>query len=113
MWGNDLPEFIRMNKAQVNSLLTTIFRHGEMLKLIEFDDHHFRAIFKSTHFTLQEGAKQPTKSQWSTLKKQLKRRDRRVFVFKEYGELNCAEVLGEGVEPQFDCLYLDFGFLRD
>lgn len=100
-----------MNKAQVNSLLTTIFRHGEMVKLIEHDDHHYRAVFKSTHFTLQNDATEPTKSQWSTLKKQLKRRDHRIFVFKEYGKLDCADVMGGVTDTPFDCLYIDFGFL--
>ena len=55
----------------------------------------------------QGDATEPSKSQWSTLKKQLKRRDHQIFVFKEYGTVPC------NAETDATCLYLDFGFFLD
>jgi hypothetical protein len=69
--------------------------------LIPHEDGHFRAIFSPAYFALAEGATEPTKSQWNTLKKHLKRIEPRLFIFKEHG---AVEYEGEL------CLYLDFGF---
>lgn len=80
-----------------------------LVKLIEYDDHHFRAVFRKRYFELKVGEELPSKSQWNTLKKKLKRRNRKVFVFREYGSVNCSDY---GAKSRDDlCLYLDFAFL--
>lgn len=111
---DDLPEFQTRKVHDVMPFITQIFGvagGSALLKLIPYDDGSFRAIFKSTFFALQEGQTEATKSQWSTLKKRMKRHDRRVFVFKEHGETNCEDA-GANVSPARDyrCYYLDFGF---
>ena len=80
-----------------------------LLQLIEFDDHHFRAVFDLEHFQLAPDQPMPSKSQWNTLKKRLKRRDRSIFIFREYGRIDC-ETDGRALAAK-TCLYIDFGFL--
>lgn len=72
----------------------------QLVDLIAYEDGHYRAIFKPDYFVLTGDA--PTKSQWNTLKKHLKRIDDQVFIFKEHGDVPC----GDGER----CYYLDFGF---
>ena len=98
----DLPEFEKRPQYQVLPYVKEIFtRH--FVRLIEYDDSHFRAIFKSSYFVLPEGIDEPSKSQWGTLKKKMKRHHKGVFVFKETGVIDCG---GE----QGNCYYVDFGF---
>lgn len=119
MYDDELPEFRSVPRNQVMSYLNGIFNvpgmsGSALLKLIEYDDHHFRAIFKSTFFALQPGAEAPTKSQWGTLKKKMKRHDRQVFVFKQTGEVNCNTV--DRLRPEnrdYRCYYVDFGYFLD
>lgn len=107
----DLPEFLKQPKHQVNMLMTQVFA-DQFIKLVEYDDHHFRAIFRSTQFVLADGATEPSKSQWSTLKKKLKRRDHRIFVFKQSGFIDCSEVFNDDLLRNFRCCYVDFGFFK-
>ncbi len=106
---HELPRFIRRDASHTEKFAAaaltnpavneaTQFRH-----LIAYDDGHFRALFSPAYFVLQPGSSAPTKSQWNTLKKHLKRLDKQVFIFKEHGE---AEHNGER------CYYVDFGFVR-
>jgi hypothetical protein len=53
---------------------------------------------------LADGATEPSKSQWNSLKKRFKRAAPYVFMFKEHGAAEC-----EGGA----CYYLDFGFFED
>lgn len=107
-----LPEFRKVKRSYAAALV-----HGALsgpsgsalLQLIEFDDHHFRAIFDIKQFQLADGAQLPSKSQWNSLKKRLKRRDRSIFVFRQYGPIDC-DSQGKKLAAS-TCLYLDFGFL--
>ncbi len=73
----------------------------QLISLDEYPDGHYRAWFLPTYFVLADGVTEPSKSQWNTLKKKLKRHDARAFVFKAYGE----EVRDDQM-----LYYLDFGF---
>jgi hypothetical protein len=107
MSDNELPEFEKREKQQVLPLMNTVFR-GQLADLIEYEDGHFRAVLRPDVFTLQPGETQPTRSQWSTLKKRLKRHNRRIFVFKEHGAIPCPNAAQSAT-----CYYLDFGFFLD
>jgi hypothetical protein len=99
--NQDLPEFELRTMQQVLPYARSVFGDS-LVSLQPYEDGHFRAIFHKGHFTIQEGATEPTKSQWNTLKKQMKRRNRGVFIFKEHGKIDC--------EADVDCYYIDFGF---
>ena len=107
------PEFRKVNRQYAWSFINGALTGPQgvsLVRLIERRDHHFRAVFKRSYFQLNEGAAAPSKSQWNTLKKRLKRRNRLVFIFREYGACDCdggARDRSEGA-----CFYLDFGFLR-
>ena len=101
---SELPEFMKRPKAQVVPFLLGVLGAG-FVEVKEFEDHHFRVVFKASVFTMQEGQSEPTNSQWSTLKKRMKRRDRRLFIFKQHGQVPCPPDKGEG--PSY---YLDFGY---
>lgn len=97
---SDLPEFDdKIPFHKVNSFAMQIFG-DKLVKLRTYEDGHFRVIFQKSLFVLTEGNTEPTKSQWSTLKKRMKRVKRNVFIFKNHGET--AE----------DHYYLDFGFFH-
>lgn len=103
----ELPEFdLKMAKRNALPFATQIF--GQLLKQIKVeDDGRCRAIFAKSYFVLQDGNTEASKSQWSTLKKKFKRRNRNVFVFKETGETLCQE------ESEENCYFIDFGFFRN
>jgi len=103
----DLPEFKPMKESTVQTYVRTLFG-ANMVKLITFADHHYRIIFKASQFVLHEGAQAPSKSQWSGLKKRMKRHNRSVFVFKESGMIACPELAQ--AEGESNCYYIDFGF---
>lgn len=105
----DLPEFKPMKSSSVQTYVRTIFG-ANMVDIVSYEDHHFRVIFKSTQFVLQEGASVPSRSQWSGLKKRMKRHNRNVFVFKESGEIECAELIEIETADNQTCYYIDFGF---
>ena len=79
------------------------------MQVITYDDNHFRAIFRKDYFALAEGQTEPSRSQWNTLKKHMKRLDNDVFVFKNYGEAPCGANVRE---PGATCYYVDFGFFK-
>jgi hypothetical protein len=104
---NDLPEFKATSTAKTWHFVRSVFGVNA-LAIEENADHHFRVIFKSTQFHIHEGHDSPTKSQWSSLKKRMKRHDTNVFVFKETGKADCPDEQSED-----DCYYVDFGFFVD
>jgi hypothetical protein len=69
--------------------------------VVAHEDAHFRLIFDLAYFTLADGQSEPSKSQWNTLKKHIKRHNAQLFIFKEHGELE-----HDGAR----CGYLDCGF---
>ncbi len=105
----DLPPFKRRSRAEVAAFITPLLigeqdtEVSALIDLLEYEDGHYRVLFKPSYFVLKEGQTEPTKSQWNTLKKKLKRHEATVFVFKAYGTV-------ETEEPQY---YLDFGFLPE
>lgn len=106
---SDLPDFRRVKKTYAAALMNNVLLGAggpSLVRLIEFEDHHFRAIFKPSYFQLAQGADSPSKSQWNTLKKKMKRRNRSVFIYREYGQIACHDS-----DSRQACLYLDFGFL--
>ena len=108
---DELPLFRKVKRSYASSLIHGVLsspRGAALQQLIEYDDHHFRAVFAAEYFQLREGQPEPSKSQWNTLKKKIKRRNRSIFVFREQGKTDCGD--GQSAEP---CLYLDFGFLLD
>ena len=110
---NELPPFRRVKRAYAASLIHSVLAGPggpALLKLQEFDDGHFRAVFSISYFQLAPAKARPSKSQWNTLKKRLKRRDRTIFVFRKYGEIDCR---AKQARRNDTCLYLDFGFLPD
>lgn len=111
---NDLPQFRKVKRSYAASIVHGALsgpRGAALLQLVEFNDHHFRAVFDLKHFQLAEGNSLPSKSQWNSLKKRLKRRDRSIFIFREYGQIDCA---GHGKRlAATACLYIDFGFLHN
>ncbi len=102
-----LPRFVKRSPEQVEAWLRMALTNprtadtSALRALIAHEDGHFRAIFSPAYFALADGATEPSKSQWNTLKKHLKRIEPRLFIFKEHG---VVEYEGEA------CLYLDFGF---
>lgn len=108
--SNDLPRFRKypfdMAHSFASAVLTNPHRSPKtyLRKLVPQEDKHFRAFFAPEYFALAEGETEPSRSQWSSLKKKLKRHDRRVFVFKDHGSAQC-----DG-KP---CYYVDFGFFAD
>lgn len=100
----DLPEFDpKAAKQKAISFATSVF--GDALQRVTIaDDGACRAIFKTGYFVLQGDNTEPSKSQWSTLKKKLKRHNKGVFVFKETGTTPCTE------NSDTECYYVDFGF---
>lgn len=102
----DLPEFnVKEAKRRGLPFAKNVFTDS-LVKLDVQDDGRCRAIFKKSYFVLQENNTKPSKSQWSTLKKKMKRHNKGIFVFKETGETAC--------NPDSDttCYYLDFGYFK-
>ena len=106
---SDVPTFRRVKRAYAARLIHSALtneRGPALLELIEYDDKHFRAVFASSYFQPAAGHGGPSKSQWNTLKKKLKRRDRSIFVFRAHGELDGPAAASAGK------YFLDFGFMR-
>ncbi|NDJ61937.1 MAG: hypothetical protein GYB67_12475 [Chloroflexi bacterium] len=103
----DLPEFAptptEKARAYIAHVLTVRGSQKTQLRdLIAHEDGHFRAIFDPAYFILPPEQTEPSKSQWNTLKKRMKRVNPLVFVFKAHGEVECG--------PDGRCYYIDFGF---
>ena len=108
---NELPAFRKVRRRYAASIVHNALSGpsgSALLQLIEYDDHHFRAVFNLTYFQLAAGSSLPSKSQWDTLKKKLKRRERSIFIFREYGTVDCHA--RKKATTADTCLYLDFGF---
>jgi hypothetical protein len=105
----DLPKFQPYNLEDAEEFMTRALTRGEdeyLRRVIPYEDGHFRAVFRPGYFVRQPGAIEPTKSQWNTFKKHLKRMNKLVFVFREHGTIDC-----EDGEP--GCVYVDFGFFAE
>jgi hypothetical protein len=106
-----LPRFQRRSQTFAQAYASRVLTNEQQAqvsslhRLVQYEDGHYRAIFRPDYFVLTEGHDVPTKSQWNTLKKRMKRIERNVFVFKEHGETPCGE---PGAPP---CYYVDFGFI--
>ncbi|HRL10987.1 MAG TPA: hypothetical protein PKX07_03850 [Aggregatilineales bacterium] len=97
---DELPRFRKMRFDAVHQFASRALSHEgktALRQLQAFDDHHYRAWFSPDYFMLGEDRPEPTRSQWSTLKKRFKRLQRDVFIFKDHGQ-------------QGDLYYIDFGF---
>ncbi len=106
---SELPEFRPVKRAYAARLLHSALsneRGAALLELIEYDDRHYRAVFAASYFQPAAGHDGPSKSQWNTLKKKLKRRDRSIFIYREHGILQESAA---GKTPRY---FLDFGFMR-
>lgn len=106
---SEIPNFRRVKRAYAARLIHSALtneRGSALLEIIEYDDRHFRAVFSASYFQPTAGHEGPSKSQWNTLKKKLKRRDRSIFVFRAHGLLG-GQRLGAGSK-----YFLDFGFMR-
>lgn len=103
----DLPTLKVRPRDQVMTLVQRVLMldshsdHSYLHELVAYDDGHYRVLFDPAYFVLQTGQTEPSKSQWSSLKKKLKRHDPSVFVFKEHGK---QVIKGKSYA------YLDFGF---
>jgi hypothetical protein len=108
---SNVPRFRKRRRDMVESFAARVFSKADnathLRRLIGFEDGHWRAVFEPAYFTLTEGRTEPSKSQWNTLKKRMKRIDPSVFIFREYGDTHC--------DPESDatCLYVDFGFFEN
>lgn len=103
----NLPKFSKRDYNKVLKLITELLtplqaEKTALTQLTEFEDGHFRAVFKPSYFMIAEGQEQPSKSQWNTLKKKFKRHDKRIFVFKEHG-------IFRQKDSSLSC-FIDFGF---
>ena len=109
---SDLPQFRKVKRRYAASIIHSALSGpsgAALLQLIEYEDRHFRAIFDRSYFQKAAGNTTPSKSQWNSLKKRLKRRDRSIFVFRQYGRVDCG-AHGKRL-PASDCFYIDIGFL--
>lgn len=103
-----LPHFRPRRYNDVLHYITNVLtnRHlaekSALHQLVAYEDGHYRALFHPSYFVLIPEQDQPSKSQWNSLKKKMKRYDSRVFIFKEHGETQ-----HEGTTVY----YIDFGFL--
>jgi len=103
----DLPAFKERPRDQVMALVHRVLMldshsdHSYLHELTAYNDGHYRVLFDPAYFVLQPGQAEPSKSQWSSLKKKFKRHDPSVFVFKEHGS---QTIKGKTYA------YLDFGF---
>ena len=112
---DELPEFRKTKHEYAMKFINSVLMGpggASMVRLEAFEDYHFRAIFKLSYFQLGQEADMPSKSQWNTLKKKMKRRNHSVFVFREYGVITCEESKPESAKNG-SCLYIDFGFMYD
>lgn len=105
--SNRLPDFHKRPVAFARGFMVRALSKGDnttqLRDIIAYDDGHFRAVFDKRYFVLPEGVEEPSKSQWSTFKKHLKRIDPKLFIFKAHGKVACGED---------QCYYVDFGFFE-
>ena len=105
---SEIPTFRHVKRSYVARLIHSALsneRGSALLELIEFEDNHFRVVFAASYFQLAAGSDGPSKSQWNTLKKKLKRRDRSIFIYRAHGKLQSAAAESD------DKYFLDIGFM--
>ena len=101
----DLPEFKAHKHEEVVMFITQVLTHPNkpeetyFRRLVEYEDGHYGAEFSLSYFASTDI---PTKSQWNSLKKKLKRHDKKAFVFKDYSIVPCADSVS--------CGFVEFGF---
>jgi vancomycin permeability regulator SanA len=98
-----LPTFRKVTLNKAARFAQQVFG-DKLATVIAKENDSYRAVFAVNYFTLQPDADAPSKSQWNTLKKRMKRVNKGVFVFKAHGDTT-----HEGT-PRY---YVDFGFLTD
>ena len=102
---SELPNFDRSRDLEkVRGFIRHAFTRGNysfFQDLQAYNDGHYRVLFDPSYFVIGEGQTEPSRSQWNTLKKHLKRMDRQLFVFKGHGFAGS------------DSAYIDFGFFQD
>lgn len=111
--NSELPEFRKTQYTYAMKFINSVLSGAggaSLIRLESFEDNHFRAIFTPRYFQLAPDSSQPSKSQWNTLKKKMKRRNHSVFIFREYGAIDCQT---KNRKTNDKCLYIDFGFLYD
>lgn len=106
---DDIPQFDSQRAKQRALPYIKKIVGDHFVRLIIAEDGRCRVIFKQTYFVLQPNKTEPTKSQWSTLKKKFKRHNRDVFVFKQTGVIPC----NERDTSDDACYYVDFGFFEN
>jgi hypothetical protein len=101
----DLPKFKARSREHVMGFISGVLTQPNkptetyFRRLVEYEDGHYGAEFSLSYFA---SAEVPTKSQWNSLKKKLKRHDKKAFVFKEHRIIPCDDATG--------CGFLEFGF---
>jgi hypothetical protein len=99
----ELPNFQDVPPGYAHNYAQTVLGNS-LRELLPQPKGYYRALFDVTYFTIQPGNDKPSKSQWNTLKKRMKRINRGVFILREYGEI--------AYDGETLC-YIDFGFLQD
>jgi len=98
----NLPSLSKPPTPYVERYLQQIFA-DHFVAVEEREDQLYRAIFTLNYFQRDDAPSEasPTKSQWNTLKKRMKRVNHGVFTSREHG-----------IQDE-DTGYVVFGFLRD
>jgi len=98
-----LPDFRAVSPIYAEEFAREVF--GEAYRaLLSQEGGYYRVLFAESYFTIQPGNDAPSRSQWNTLKKRMKRVNPGVFVLKETGETDRDGTI---------FCYIDFGFLRE
>jgi hypothetical protein len=108
---SDIPEFRKQPFDRVHKFMAEVLTNPQAgpkscLRQLKVDKttHQYRALFDPAYFALSTDRPAPTKSQWTTLRKRMKRHRSDVFIFKGHGT-----TMFQGKE----CYYLNFGFFVD
>lgn len=98
-----LPKFIPTSIDKADTYIRAVLKDNKTTdddfveNLEMFEAGYFRVIFDGAYFNRDYSP--PSRSQWNTLKKKMKRHNPLVFIFKEYGTFEDGNY------------FLDFGFL--
>ncbi|MEL6272921.1 MAG: hypothetical protein AAFU54_31010 [Chloroflexota bacterium] len=103
MQNDGLPQFKETHKTYAVQFAQKIFGDS-LIDVHRQGNGYFRVLFEQSHFTIQPGNDAPSKSQWSTLKKRMKRVNKGVFILRKSGTTT---------HNDRDVFYMDFGFLEE
>jgi hypothetical protein len=103
MQHDSLPQFKETHKGYAIQYAQKVFGNA-LIGVNRQGNGYFRVMFTQVYFTIQPGNDAPSKSQWGTLKKRMKRVNKGVFVLRKSGTIQ-----HEGK----DVYFMDFGFLVD